>query len=55
MLIINTITDNNIKIHFVEDSLKGFSTEIYLKVIKGRQHRRTVITDKEEISAKQNK
>lgn len=55
MLIINTITDNNIKIHFVEDSLKGFSTEIYLKVIKGRQHRRTVITDKEEISAKPNK
>lgn len=55
MLIINTITDNNIKIHFVEDSLKGFSTEIYLKVIKGRQHRRTVITDREEISAKPNK
>ena len=51
----NTITDNNIKIHFVEDSLKGFSTEIYLKVIKGRQHRRTVITDREEISAKPNK
>ena len=55
MLIINTITDNNIKIHFVEDSLKGFSTEIYLKVIKGRQHRLTVITDREEISAKPNK
>lgn len=55
MLIINTITDNNIKIHFVEDSLKGFSTEIYLKVINGRQHRRTVITDREEISAKPNK
>lgn len=55
MLIINTISDNNIKIHFVEDSLKGFSTEIYLKVIKGRQHRRTVITDREEISAKPNK
>lgn len=53
-MITNTIKDNNITIHFVK-TLKGFSTEIYLKVIKGRQHRRTVITDKEEISAKPNK
>ncbi len=51
----NTITDNNIIIHFVENPLKGFSIEIYSKVINGRQHRRTVITDKEEISAKPNK
>ena len=51
----NTITDNNIKIHFVEESLKGFSTDIYSKVINGRQHRRTIITDREEISAKPNK
>lgn len=55
MLITNTITDNNIKIHFVENTLKGFSVEIYSKVIKGRQHRRTVIIDKEEISVKPNK
>ena len=51
----NTIKDNNIIIHFVENTLKGFSIEIYSKVINGRQHRRTVITDREEISAKPNK
>lgn len=51
----NTIKDNNISINFVKYTLKGFATEIYLKVIKGRQHRRTVITDKEEFSAKPNK
>ena len=50
-----TINDNNINIYFVEDSLKGFSTEIFSKVIKGRQHRRIVITDKQEFSAKPNK
>lgn len=51
----NTIKDNNISINFVKYTLKGFATEIYLKVIKGRQHRRTVITDKDEFSAKPNK
>ena len=51
----NTITDNNIIIHFIEKPLKGFSIEIYSKVINGRQHRRTVITDREEISVKINK
>lgn len=51
----NTIKDNNIIIHFVENTLKGFSIEIYSKVINGRQHRRIIITDREEISAKPNK
>lgn len=54
-MITSTIKDNNIIIHFVENPLKGFSTEIYSKVINGRQHRRTVMTDKVEFSVKLNK